>query len=99
MMKTPARPMTSGVASLTFDIRRCTWGDLGFDRSWAFPSNEVKDQMHPMGVQSGSRLGPRGLASIELLVVIRVKEHLGSRFPGNIEGIVRGFDAEWGVTW
>jgi hypothetical protein len=55
--------------------------------------------MHPMEVQSGSRLGPRGLTSIELLAVICMKERLGSRVPGNFEGIVRGLDAEWGVTW
>jgi hypothetical protein len=72
---------------------------LGFDGSQALPLNEVRDHMHPMEVQSGSRLGPRDLTSIESLVVIRVKERLGTRFPEDLEGIVRGFDAEWGVTW
>ena len=78
---------------------RYTWGDLGFDGPWAFLANEVEDHVHPMEVQSGSRLGPRGPASIELLVVLRAKERLGSKFSGNFEGIVRGFDAEWGATW
>jgi hypothetical protein len=64
-----------------------------------FPCDQVRDCMHPIEVQSGSRLGSRGLISIELLVVIRVNECLSSRAPGNLEGIVRGFGAEWGVTW
>jgi hypothetical protein len=55
--------------------------------------------MQPMEVQRGSRLGPRGLTSIELLVVIPVKERLDSRVPGNLEGVVRGFGGDWGVTW
>jgi hypothetical protein len=67
---------------------------LGFEGPWAFPFHEVRDHMHPMEVRSGSRLGPPDLTSIELLVVIRVKVHLGSRVSGNLEGIVRGFNAE-----
>jgi hypothetical protein len=54
--------------------------------------------MHPMEVRSGSRLVPQGLTSIELLAVICLKDRLGSRVPENLEGITRGFDAEWGVT-
>jgi hypothetical protein len=52
--------------------------------------------MHPIEVQSCTRLGPRDLTSIELLV-IRVNERLGARAPGNFKGIVTGFDAECGV--
>jgi hypothetical protein len=69
---------------------------LGFDSLQAFPLNEVRDHMHPIEVQSGTRLGPRDLTSIELLVIC-VNERLGARGPGNFKGIVTGFDAECGV--